>query len=69
MSEHTAVQNMQNMVQYWTSIQPVQHKKRFIKRPVERSVEQTTRRKVKIKRSLPKTQDVSHTNASDCSKF
>jgi hypothetical protein len=62
MSKHTAVQNMHNMVQYWTSIQPTQNTKRSVEQVV------TTRRKVKIKRSLPKTPDVSHTNASGCSK-
>jgi len=64
MSEHNAVQNMHNMVQYWTSIQPVQKSKRSLPTTEKTGV----RRKVKIKRSVPNIRDDSHTTASDCSK-
>lgn len=66
MSEHKAVQNMQNMVQYWTSIQPVQKSKRSL--PTTEKQSTGVRRKVKIKRSVPNIRDASHTTASDCSK-
>ena len=51
MSEHKAVQNMHNMVQYWTSIQPVQKSKRSL--PTTEKQSSGVRRKVKIKRSVP----------------
>ena len=69
MSESKAVENMHNMVQYWTSIQPVQKSKRTRTDIIHNTQNTQPRRKVKIKRSLPKTQDVSHTTVTDCSKF
>lgn len=69
MAESQAVENMHNMVQYWTSIQPVQKSKRTRTEPVQNTQNTQPRRKVKIKRSLSKTQDVLHTDASGCSKF
>lgn len=70
MSESNAVQNMHNMVQYWTSIQPKQNVKRSLDKVETSSLtENRVRRKVKVKRSVPNIQGASHTVASDCSKF